>query len=183
MTRTRKDKSTSQKATSQRDLARRLKVSRSTVDRLRQDGLSCDAAGHYDVEEAREFQRMRAIRLASSGKNVSQDAVDAKFRKLCADANMSELKYAVARGEFIARQAVVIEWRKAAVAVKSRFLGLGRELAPHLAHRGPQEIQATIDKRVFEILRLLAQTQFASESATDQRHTMGTHPALTTKED
>lgn len=46
-------------------------------------------------------------------------------------------------------------WRMRMVQIKNKLKGLGRELAPRLAHRGPQEIQAIIDERVMEAMREL----------------------------
>jgi biotin operon repressor len=66
MTRKRKPKQ-AEKATSQRELSRRLNVSRSTVDRLREDGLSRDASGGYDMGQAEELLRQRSLRVAHMG--------------------------------------------------------------------------------------------------------------------
>jgi hypothetical protein len=151
--------SKSKKAKSQRELARRLSVSRSTVDRLCKDGLKPDTTGHYDLDEARELQRVRVLRMretASIGDAQKKGALALKESRLRVDLEMAEHKLAVARGEYIPRDTVIHEWRRAAVSVKNRFLGLGRALAPHLAWKGPREIEAVINQRVFEILRLIA---------------------------
>jgi hypothetical protein len=170
MTRTRTSKGGSEKAKSQRDLARRLKVSRSTVDRLRQDGLTCDRNGEYDLNEAKELQRIRVLRardLADTGKAKQGDTLQLKEDRLRVDLELAQHKLAVAKGEFIPRQDVAIEWRRAAVSVKNRFLGLGREMAPHLAGKGPREIESLINQRVFEILRLLAHQDYTPELMKD----------------
>jgi hypothetical protein len=54
------------------------------------------------------------------------------------------------------------QWRRRLSQIKGRMSGLGGELAPRLAHRGPQEVQAILDERVIEILRELARTGNAS---------------------
>jgi hypothetical protein len=179
MTRKRKDIG-SQKAKSQRELARRLSVSRSTIDRLCRDGLKSDSVGHYDVEEAREFQRVRTLRLATVGKKPSEAALASKERKLAADASMAELKYAQARGELILRDQVQQEWRCALIALKNRFLGLGRELGPRLTGCGPMQIQAAIDGRIFEILRMLANPNYYPIERLEQdlKPTQGNSPLI-----
>ena len=177
MTRKRKGIQT-QKAKSQRDLARRLNVSRSTINRLRQDGLTCDRNGHYDLGEARELQRVRVLRMretTSESKERREGALQLKESRLRVDLEMAEHKLAVARGEYIAKESVIREWRRSVVAVKNRLLGLGRQLAPLLQGKGPQEIQHVIDQRMFEILRLLAYQEFASVSEAEPS-------TLTTKE-
>jgi hypothetical protein len=170
MTRTRKSKGGPDKAKSQRDLARQLKVSRSTVDRLRQDGLVCDRNGEYDLTEAKELQRIRVLRardLADTGKAKRGDTLQLKEDRLRVDLELAQHKLAVARGEYIPRDTVVLEWRRAAVSVKNRFLGLGREMAPHLAGKGPREIESLINQRIFEILRLLAHQDYTPELMKD----------------
>lgn len=46
--------------------------------------------------------------------------------KLRVDVALAAHKFSVARGEYIAKDIVRQEWRKGVVAVKNRFLGLGR---------------------------------------------------------
>ena len=164
MTRKRTTRGGSKKAKSQRALAAQLNVSRSTVDRLRKDGLTADRNGHYDVNQARELQRVRALRMrdhADDSKHRREGALQLKEDRLRLEVALNAHKLAVARGTYISKQSVVIEWRRAVIAVKNRFLGLGRELAPHLTGKGPREIQSVIDRRIFEILRLLAHQEFA----------------------
>src|SRR5687768_1275812 len=96
MTRKRKPKR-AEKATSQRELSRRLNVSRSTVDRLREDGLSRDASGGYDMGQAEELLRRRSLRVAHMGDGTAQAAIAAKTRKMEADADRAELELARAK--------------------------------------------------------------------------------------
>lgn len=90
MTRKRTGKA-SPKATSQWELSRRLNVSRSTVDRLREDGLTRDATGGYNFKQAEELLRRRTLRVAHLGNGTAQAALVAKARKLTADADRAEL--------------------------------------------------------------------------------------------
>ncbi len=48
------------------------------------------------------------------------------------------------------------QWRRRLEQIKGHLQLFGRAIAPRLAHRGPQEIQAIIDQRVMEILHQLA---------------------------
>ena len=179
MTRTRKGIGT-QKAKSQRELARRLNVSRSTVDRLRQDGLSCDAAGQYDLNEAQDLQRVRALRMrdaAAEGEQRREGALQLKESRLRVDLEMAEHKLAIARGEYVSRQAVSIAWRGGVIRIKNALLGLGRQIAPLLQGKGPREIQLIIDQRAFEILKHLANKDYEQTVSTKAEH-----PTLTRKE-
>jgi hypothetical protein len=56
------------------------------------------------------------------------------------------------------------------VNVRNRLLGLGRELAPHLSNKGPNEIKALIDARIYEILRLLARDDARANGKEDAEH-------------
>lgn len=58
------------------------------------------------------------------------------------------------------RAVVTREWNRHVLTVKNRLLGLGREMAPRLVGLGPMQIQAAIDNRIFEILRLLAHPEY-----------------------
>ncbi len=168
MTRTR-TATKSKKAKSQRELARRLSVSRSTIDRLIKDGLKADGHGEYSVAQAEHLQRVRSLRMrdvATEGNERREGALQLKEAKLRVDLELAEHKLAVARGEFISKDFVVLEWRRAAVSVKNRFLGLAREMAPHLTGKGPREIEALLNQRIYEILRLIAHHQFAPAAET-----------------
>jgi hypothetical protein len=176
MTRKRISTGTS-KAKSQRELSRRLNVSRSTIDRLRDDGLTQDAAGSYDVRQAEDLLHRRSLRVAHM-KGLSQEAVNAKQRKLAADADMAELKYKQACGELILKDEVQRQWRCALITLKNRFLGLGRELAPRLAGCGPMQIQAAIDSRIFEILRMLANQKYYPIDKLEQDLNLATSPTI-----
>lgn len=149
------------------DLAKVMGVSRSTVHEWRADGLEPEPDGRYSVDKGRQFHAARQMRAGlRGGTNGAQltNAIDSKERKLKADADMAEHNLAIAQGKVVPREVVSKEWRRGVVTVKSRLLGLGRELAPVLTGRGPHEIKTIIDKRVFEILRLLAHQEFAPET-------------------
>ena len=179
MTRKRISKGTST-AKSQRELSRRLNVSRSTVDRLREDGLAQDAVGGYDLKQAEELLRRRSLRVAHMSNGTAQAAVEAKTRKLSADADRAELELARAKSEVVSRAMVNREWRCAVIQTKNRLLSLGREIAPQLAGCGPMQIKATVDKRIFEILRLLAHQEYYPTEALEQdlKQSPGTSPTI-----
>lgn len=173
MTRRRSKQIASDKARSQRELSRRMGVSRSTIDRWRRDGLKPDSHGHFDINEAREFQRVRALRareVTEEGEQRRLDVLDLKEDRLRVDLQLAEYKLLIAKDEYVSRQTVIQEWRRGVVNVKNRFLGLGRELAPLLTGRGPQEVKALIDARVYEILRLLARGDARSNGKHDSEH-------------
>lgn len=79
---------------------------------------------------------------------------DARFRKIKAD--QAQLDLDLAKGKVHSlEQCEELQVRKIAV-VKRKLLGLGRELAPHLAGLDPRQIQAAIDKRTAEIVQSFA---------------------------
>jgi hypothetical protein len=51
-------------------------------------------------------------------------------------------------------------WGFHAAKIRNALLGVGRALAPLLSHRGPQEIQAIIDRPIIGILKELADDEF-----------------------
>jgi len=152
-------------------LAQALGISRSSARNLRRDGLPRNAQG-YSIREAQELLQRRTLRIAHLQKSTTAEAaILAKTRKLEADASRSELELQIARGEVISRAVVSRQWRQAVIVVRDRFKNLGRELAPRLVSLGPQAIRAEIDRRVYEILRLLAHEKFAPANETESAHT------------
>jgi bifunctional ADP-heptose synthase (sugar kinase/adenylyltransferase) len=92
-----------------------------------------------------------------------------KDRRMRALALKAELKLDVATGKLIERSHVVREWKTRVVQTKNQLLGLGREFAPRLMGKSPQEIQALIDARVCEILRALAHEEYAPDAGSVNR--------------
>jgi hypothetical protein len=89
-----------------------------------------------------------------------------KERRAKALALKAELKLDIATGKLIERSHVVREWRTRLIQTKNQLLALGRELAPRLMGKTPQEIQAMIETRASEILRALAHEEYAPENQT-----------------
>jgi hypothetical protein len=94
------------------------------------------------------------------GNGTAQAALVAKTRKLLADAERSELELARSKRLVVERAIVTQEWGRQVLAVKNRFLALGREVASRLTGLRAPEIQAVLDARVYEILMLLANPQY-----------------------
>ena len=69
----------------------------------------------------------------------------------------------VRRGQLVPIAEVRAAWGLQATKMKNAFKGLGRQLAPLLLQRGPQEIQAVIDRRVLEILNDLSHKEYHSQ--------------------
>ncbi len=136
-------------------LAKKLGISRQRVSALKQEGKLKTDGDDLDIDAS---ARMHQERLAAQQRSPSRQIKDFY------DAKMAKLEFEKASGVLVEVPKVQQEWRKSVVAVKTRFLGLGRELAPHLTGKGPQEIKTVIDKRVFEILRLLAHKDFHPET-------------------
>jgi biotin operon repressor len=143
-----------QYASSLPDLARKLRISRNSARNLRKDGLFRHPQGYF-VPQAEELLRRRTLRVAHL-RHAGDDAMQAKARKLIADASMAELELKRRQGELLPRGEVLREWARVVGVVRQAFLSLPRDLAPRLAHSGPVEIQALLTARIFEILRGLA---------------------------
>ena len=124
------------------------------------DGLEREGDGTYKLSKAREFLHARTLR-GPTWASSSADAQYLKLRTLKAAAESAEIKVAQARNQLVERAEVEREWRQRVVSVKNRFKLLGRELAPRVAGKGPQEAQAAIDGRVLEILRLLSHKHYS----------------------
>lgn len=130
----------------QNDLARKMGVSRQRVSALKQKGkLGAD----HDAT-----LRMHQQRLAAQ-----QRSPERRVKDLYA-AKMAKLEYEREAKSLVEIVRVQREWKRAVLAVKNRFLAMGRELAPRLVGLGPHEIKALIDQRVFETLRLLANKEY-----------------------
>jgi hypothetical protein len=89
-----------------------------------------------------------------------------KDRRAKALALKAELTLNIATGKLIERSRVVREWQMRLIQTKNQLLALGREFAPRLMGRNPQEIQAMIETRACEILRALAHEDYAPENQT-----------------
>ena len=148
--------------TSLRELATALHIGYQKARRLKMDGLEIQADGSYDLARAKEFLRLRSLRSPTWG-TASADAQSLKIRKLRADAERVEIQVEEARTRLVDKEDVLREWRQKVILVKNCFRGLGRELAARLAGKGPQEVQAVIDLRVYEILRHFAHKHFMPE--------------------
>ncbi|MBA3754243.1 MAG: hypothetical protein H0X01_08930 [Nitrospira sp.] len=151
-----------------RALAHRLRVSPSSVRNLRRDGLGSCTRG-YRLSEARKLLGIRSLRARSIA--ISPDAIKLKTEKLELEVQRARFELEISKAEWVRKTEVTRAWRRASISVKNRFLGLGRELAPHLVGRGPNEIRAIIDARVHEILRLIARQGFTDEVANDSTET------------
>jgi hypothetical protein len=92
-----------------------------------------------------------------------------KERRMRALALKAELKLDIATGKLIERSHVVREWQMRLIQTKNQLRGLGREFAPRLMGKTPQEIQAMIETRASEILRALAHEEYAPDTDSVKR--------------
>jgi hypothetical protein len=151
------------------ELAQKMSVPLMRVKRLVRDGLCRRADGSFSLEDARLLAQERSSRgpdpLGDSAKGLYW-----KRRKLRAEAKQRELDFEVSRGKLVALADVKRIWLSECVKITNALKGLGRQIAAQCSHRGPQEIQAVVDKRVLEILRDLhnrtESTQPVSEKGT-----------------
>jgi hypothetical protein len=142
------------------EVARALNISYDRCRRLRQDGLQVRPDGSYDLTEARAYDRARRARTPGLGSETArvwhERFVRAKTRAAETELARS-LKLIIDIDE--ARQ----QWRRRTEQIRNRLAVVGQQLAPRIAHRGPQEVQAILDERVMKILRELARTPVTHE--------------------
>jgi hypothetical protein len=143
------------------ELADKLGASYNRVVRLRKDGLEPEADGSFSVPKALWFLKQRNER--SSQHPNSAAAVTWKERRIKALALTAETDLAERTKQLVLISEVRTAWGLQATKIKNAFKGLGRQLAPLLLQRGPQEIQAIIDRRVLEILNDLSHKEYHSQ--------------------
>lgn len=80
------------------------------------------------------------------------------------EARNVQLTFEERRAKLVAKADVRRAWGLQATKVKNAFLGMGRALAPLLAHKGPIECQSVIDKRVLEILKDLSNSDYGPQT-------------------
>jgi hypothetical protein len=86
-----------------------------------------------------------------------------KERRIKALALAAETDLAERTKQLVPISEVRAAWGLQATKIKNAFKGLGRQLASLLLQRGPQEIQAIIDRRVLEILNDLSHDEYHSQ--------------------
>jgi len=150
-------------ANSQSDLAHKTDLPLQRIKRLVRDGLRRRPDGTFHVDDARQMAAERALRNPGHYAGDPKTTLSWKQRKLRAEAQNVELSLQERRGKLVAREDVRRAWGLQATRIKNAFLGMGRALAPVLAHKGPVECQVLIDGRVLEILRHLTHAQYSGE--------------------
>lgn len=138
-----------------RELAGQLGISYERARRLRKNGLQVKPDGTYDLSEARMFDAARRARtpgLETEGMVAWNNRLR-KAKALQAERDLVRSLERVVDVDEVRRQ-----WHARMVQIKNRLTDIGRELAPHLAHRGPQEVLAIMDQHILQILRDLANT-------------------------
>lgn len=140
--------------TSLYDLARGLKCSYDQAVRLRKDGLTAEPDGTFSLAKAAWFLKQRLARAPHHPESTM--AITWKERRIKALALGAEIELAERTKQLVAKADVRRAWGLQATKVTNAFKGLGRQIAPLLSHKGPQEIQALVDRRVLEILKELS---------------------------
>jgi hypothetical protein len=107
------------------------------------------------LEEARELDDARRTRTPGleSDVAVSWNERFKKAKTLQAETDLARSLQLVVDVDEVRQQ-----WRRRTDQIRNRLTCVGRELAPRIAHRGPQEIWAIMDQHMFQILRELARS-------------------------
>lgn len=150
-----------QRVDSVSDLARITGYGRESLRKARENGEILVASdGTMSVEQARAVMEERAER----GQGGLGKSSEWREREIRAKALQREMRVQKEAGTLIEKSTVRVEWERSVTRVRQALLGLGRELSPRLMNKGPQEIQAIIDLKVYEILRSLAHGDYHPES-------------------
>jgi len=139
----------------QASLARALGVSRATVTKWVADGLEAEPDGSFDVKKGLAWKKFTATKMkAGTSRTKPAQASDEEYRKY--KAALMKQEFEVSSGKLIACADISREWSLLLLQIRDSFLYLGREIAPQLVGRSVREIQATIDKRVMQVLGQLS---------------------------
>lgn len=157
------DHKSSNRAQTQSELAKKTGLPLQRIKRLVRDGLGREADGTYNVGKALDLAKRRAMRDPGYYAGDPETTLSWKQRKLKAEAKIAELLLGERTGKLVAIADVRRIWGQETTRIKNSFLGMGRSLAPLLAHKGPVECQSLIDARVLEILRELTRPHYADE--------------------
>lgn len=161
-----------QRARTLAEVGKKLGIPYERAKRLRKDGLELGAGGYYDLRDAERLARQRTQRAPTSDGDDGELTFTEKQKLLKAKRMREEWKLTQEMGTTVRKDFVRAAWRHCILKIKNRLKGLGRELAPRIALKGPQEVQALIDERVMEILRLFADPEFYR----DDDHRPGPRP-------
>ncbi|WP_447983795.1 hypothetical protein [Nitrospira sp. Nam74] len=134
-------------------------VSRETVRQYRKEGLDVETDGKVDPEKiaAIHAEKMERGRLGTSRSDGAR-YWDEKFRE--AKAKRAQMELAQALKRLVDVEEVQGEWRGRCLQLRALLTGMGREIAPRLVGKSTREIQAIIDVRHFEILRVFAHQDY-----------------------
>ena len=141
-----------------RELAVALNVSYEKARKLRRDGLQANPDGTFDIAKARTFLASRAACATAWAQTPA--AIEWRDRRLKAKALLAEIEVSQLYRQLVSRHDVIMEWRRALLRVKNLLIGLGRQQAPLLVGKNPQQIQVAIDERVRQILLELAHPEY-----------------------
>ena len=139
-------------ANSQSELGQKTGLPRQRIKRLVRDGLRRRADGTFHVADALRLAERRSLRDPGFFGN-SEAAHLWLERRNRAIALRLEHELSARTRELVSIVDVRRCWSLQADKVKKAFSGLGADLAPQMAGRGPQEIEAVRTQRVLFVLR------------------------------
>lgn len=159
-----------------RELAGRLGCSYQTAVNLRRNGLiHVEDDGTYDVEKCTRAAQAKAatgkagsvrVSVAEQDSPITNEARkwDTEYRKAKALREIFELKKVQKDLVFCAD--VCQAWGMRIRHFKDALLTLGRELGHKCVGKSARDISELIDKRIIEILNLMAHQEFKSDGKT-----------------
>ena len=136
-----------------RDLAKAINLSPTIVQQMVANGeIAKGADGCFDIAAALKVKEERA-RRQKGGVVYDPELQAIKVQREKNKMALEALELAQKADKVVQKADIVREWSHLMLELKHRLTGLGREIAPLVMGRSPQEVQAIIDGRVFEILR------------------------------
>lgn len=138
-----------------RALAKAINVAPRIVQEMVDNGeITKGPDGRFDVSVALKVKEERA-RRQRGGFVYDPELQELKIKRETNRFHLEALTLAEKAHQVVRKEKVIREWSYVVLEMKQRMAGLGREVAPLVIGRSPQEVQAIIDGRVFEIMRAL----------------------------
>lgn len=148
-------------------LAKEFGVSTARISQLRVQGLPGQTNGKFDLLKCFRWyvnflQNALAHRSVPEGGSGHRGIMEARRRKLQADAEVRELELAKLRRELIAAPDVERRWIEIASTIRARLLAVGSRIAPRIVGEADRSrIERQIDGEIRQAL-----TELATENRT-----------------
>lgn len=150
----------------QEQVAKAFGVSARTVRHWIKDNMPVTKDGRYDLKEIQAWRFIKGKRR-DSGQKKNLDNWEAKYREF--KAKTAEIEYRKKLGELIPRADVERGLVQIIIAVKRAFLALPRAMAPQLMGLEPRQIEALLNVRIKEIIKMFSEDRIFAEKKIEKK--------------